>query len=319
MAPRAHHLSLVFLFSVLVLSLPGVVFPATFTFVNQCGYTVWPGLLSSAGSPQLSTTGFALNSGDSIPVSAPASWSGRMWGRTLCSQDSASGRFTCLTGDCGSGTPECGGPRRRLQSAYAGDATGRDRRRELHDDRVRRRPQRLVPVGAEGGERVSSSSGGEGAWRAGARARRSGRLSIVAAASMGRRILASRARTLSCSRARARGLTAMLTMTAPAHLPVLPRITSSPSALLLQPVMAISLIGPGKQIFSPKRFLSSPSGLEFGDPLKRLGDCYIYSREEAEFCRNAKEDAFVDEEKLILAFDDEKYVGKASELLEIWP
>ncbi|XP_020554863.1 thaumatin-like protein 1b isoform X2 [Sesamum indicum] len=87
----------------------GVVFPATFTFVNQCGYTVWPGLLSSAGSPQVSTTGFALNPGESIPVSAPASWSGRMWGRTVCSQDSASGRFTCLTGDCGSGTVECGG------------------------------------------------------------------------------------------------------------------------------------------------------------------------------------------------------------------
>ncbi|KAL2241166.1 UNVERIFIED_CONTAM: Thaumatin-like protein 1 [Sesamum indicum] len=109
MAARAHHLSLVFLLSVLVLSLPGVVFPATFTFVNQCGYTVWPGLLSSAGSPQVSTTGFALNPGESIPVSAPASWSGRMWGRTVCSQDSASGRFTCLTGDCGSGTVECGG------------------------------------------------------------------------------------------------------------------------------------------------------------------------------------------------------------------
>ncbi|KAM0072329.1 putative Thaumatin family [Helianthus debilis subsp. tardiflorus] len=34
------------------------------------------------------------------------SWSGRIWGRTLCSTDST-GRFTYVTGDCGSGTVEC--------------------------------------------------------------------------------------------------------------------------------------------------------------------------------------------------------------------
>ncbi|KAL0423841.1 UNVERIFIED_CONTAM: PR5-like receptor kinase [Sesamum radiatum] len=32
-----------------------------------------------------------------------------MWGRTLCSQDSTTGKFTCVTGDCGSGALECGG------------------------------------------------------------------------------------------------------------------------------------------------------------------------------------------------------------------
>ncbi|KAI3451434.1 hypothetical protein Pfo_008099 [Paulownia fortunei] len=109
MAAKAHYLPLVFLFSSLILSLSGVVFPATFTFVNQCGYTVWPGILSSAGTAQLSTTGFPLSSGDSFPVSVPASWSGRMWGRTLCSQDSSTGKFTCLTGDCRSGAVECAG------------------------------------------------------------------------------------------------------------------------------------------------------------------------------------------------------------------
>ncbi|KAI3462347.1 hypothetical protein Pfo_019010 [Paulownia fortunei] len=81
----------------------------TFTLVNRCTYTVWPGILSSAGTPQLSTTGFALNPGDSIPISVPTSWSGRMWGLTLCSQDSTTGKFTCVTGDCGSGAVECGG------------------------------------------------------------------------------------------------------------------------------------------------------------------------------------------------------------------
>ncbi|KAL8512551.1 hypothetical protein ACS0TY_018872 [Phlomoides rotata] len=85
------------------------VFPATFTFVNQCGYTVWLGILSGTGTAKLSTTGFPLNSGDSFPVSIPASWSGRMWGRSLCSQDSTIGKFTRLTGDSGSGTVECAG------------------------------------------------------------------------------------------------------------------------------------------------------------------------------------------------------------------
>ncbi|KAF0924435.1 hypothetical protein E2562_010097 [Oryza meyeriana var. granulata] len=81
----------------------------TFTLTNSCAYTVWPGLLSSAGSPPLATTGFALAPGESRAVDAPAAWSGRIWGRTLCGADAASGRFACATGDCGSGTVECGG------------------------------------------------------------------------------------------------------------------------------------------------------------------------------------------------------------------
>lgn len=80
----------------------------TFTMVNKCDYTVWPGILSNADSPPLSTTGFALQKGESRTVTAPTSWGGRMWGRTLCSQDSA-GKFTCVTGDCGSNKLECSG------------------------------------------------------------------------------------------------------------------------------------------------------------------------------------------------------------------
>lgn len=82
---------------------------ATFTLVNQCSYTVWPGILSGAGTSQISPTGFQLNPGQAIPVSVPAGWSGRLWGRSFCSQDSTTGKFTCVTGDCGSGTVECTG------------------------------------------------------------------------------------------------------------------------------------------------------------------------------------------------------------------
>uniref|UniRef100_A0A453IIB8 Thaumatin-like protein 1 n=2 Tax=Aegilops tauschii subsp. strangulata TaxID=200361 RepID=A0A453IIB8_AEGTS len=91
----------------LLLLLPAA-WSATFTMTNNCGYTVWPGLLSGAGTAPLSTTGFALAQGASATVSAPASWSGRMWARTLCAED-AGGKFTCATGDCGSGALQCNG------------------------------------------------------------------------------------------------------------------------------------------------------------------------------------------------------------------
>ncbi|KAI9109614.1 hypothetical protein K1719_019244 [Acacia pycnantha] len=95
-------------FSLLLLHfLPGS-YSATFTIVNKCSYPVWPGILSNAGTPPLSTTGFALQPGESNAVTAPAAWSGRLWGRTLCTQDS-SGKFSCVTGDCGSSAVECGG------------------------------------------------------------------------------------------------------------------------------------------------------------------------------------------------------------------
>ncbi|XVE87439.1 hypothetical protein DITRI_Ditri18aG0117500 [Diplodiscus trichospermus] len=81
---------------------------STFTLVNKCSYTVWPGLLSSAGTTQISPTGFILQPGESKPISVPTSWSGRVWGRTLCTED-ASGKFSCLTGDCASSTIECSG------------------------------------------------------------------------------------------------------------------------------------------------------------------------------------------------------------------
>ncbi|XP_059654010.1 thaumatin-like protein 1 [Cornus florida] len=81
---------------------------ATFTFVNKCEYTVWPGILANAGSPTLDSTGFELPEDTSRSFQAPTGWSGRFWGRTGCNFDgSESG--SCATGDCGSGQVECNG------------------------------------------------------------------------------------------------------------------------------------------------------------------------------------------------------------------
>lgn len=81
---------------------------ATFTFVNKCDFTVWPGILSGAGSPKLESTGFTLTKGSSRTFQAPTGWSGRFWGRTDCNFDD-SGSGSCATGDCSSGTLECNG------------------------------------------------------------------------------------------------------------------------------------------------------------------------------------------------------------------
>ncbi|KAK3042029.1 hypothetical protein RJ639_001731, partial [Escallonia herrerae] len=79
----------------------------TFTITNDCPFTIWPGTLAGAGTPQLPMTGFQLDSGQSISMASVPGWSGRFWARTGCTFD-ASGAGTCLTGDCG-GRLECDG------------------------------------------------------------------------------------------------------------------------------------------------------------------------------------------------------------------
>ncbi|VVB10088.1 unnamed protein product [Arabis nemorensis] len=96
-------------FLIVILFLINVASSTTFTVVNQCNYTVWPGLLSGAGTTPLPTTGFSLASSESRLISIPASWSGRIWARTLCNQNSTTGKFKCVTGDCGSSQIECSG------------------------------------------------------------------------------------------------------------------------------------------------------------------------------------------------------------------
>ncbi|KAL6517414.1 Thaumatin-like protein 1 [Orobanche minor] len=80
---------------------------AKITFVNNCGYTVWPGILANAGSPNFDSTGFELSPYSTRAFTAPAGWSGRFWGRTGCIFSESGG--SCRTGDCGSGRVECNG------------------------------------------------------------------------------------------------------------------------------------------------------------------------------------------------------------------
>ncbi|KAI3440992.1 uncharacterized protein J3R85_003040 [Psidium guajava] len=79
----------------------------TFTVTNNCPHTIWPGTLAGSGTPQLPTTGFRLDSGQSIRIPSVPGWSGRLWARTGCTFD-ASGAGKCQTGDCG-GRLQCDG------------------------------------------------------------------------------------------------------------------------------------------------------------------------------------------------------------------
>ncbi|KAL5711276.1 hypothetical protein ACHQM5_021750 [Ranunculus cassubicifolius] len=98
---------LLFIF-LLSLNLASGVFSFEFTFKNNCSYTIWPGTLTGGGLPQLLTTGFELQPGNSQTLDVPPKWSGRFWARTHCSNDT-SGKFTCLTGDCASSKVGCNG------------------------------------------------------------------------------------------------------------------------------------------------------------------------------------------------------------------
>ncbi|WVZ09467.1 hypothetical protein V8G54_013997 [Vigna mungo] len=95
-------------FSVFIFLFPLGLYSRTLTITNKCTYKVWPAVLSGAGSLPLPTTGFALLPGDSKTLTVPPAWSGRLWGRTLCSED-ITGNFSCVTGDCGTSKVECAG------------------------------------------------------------------------------------------------------------------------------------------------------------------------------------------------------------------
>ncbi|XP_051124356.1 thaumatin-like protein 1b [Andrographis paniculata] len=130
----------------------GVYSAATFTFVNKCGFTVWPGILSNAGIAPLSTTGFALKSGESTAVSAPPSWGGRFWGRTYCAEDST-GKFSCVTGDCGSGKMECAGGNAAPPATLAEFTLDGDAGKDFYDVSLvdgYNLPMLVVPQGGSG-------------------------------------------------------------------------------------------------------------------------------------------------------------------------
>ncbi|KAI3690211.1 hypothetical protein L2E82_48187 [Cichorium intybus] len=87
----------------------------TFTIVNDCGFTVWPGIF---GMPRLNETGFELTNGNSRSFQAPAGWVGHIWGRTDCNFNRL-GNGSCATGDCNTGEMGCNGSKHTLPATIA--------------------------------------------------------------------------------------------------------------------------------------------------------------------------------------------------------
>lgn len=125
----------------------------TFTVTNNCPTTVWPGVLSNPGKPPLPSTGFALDPSATKTLEAPPSWAGRLWARTICSTD-PSGRFTCATGDCGSGTVECSGNGAAPPATLAEFTLNGDSGLDFYDVSLvdgYNAPMLVVPQGGSGG------------------------------------------------------------------------------------------------------------------------------------------------------------------------
>ncbi|EFJ38798.1 hypothetical protein SELMODRAFT_402999 [Selaginella moellendorffii] len=72
----------------------------TIAINNSCPFPVWPGWISGEGG-ELPQLGAQLESMQSMQLDVPRGWGGRFWGRTGCLFDTATGRGTCQTGDCG--------------------------------------------------------------------------------------------------------------------------------------------------------------------------------------------------------------------------
>ncbi|XP_062177108.1 pathogenesis-related thaumatin-like protein 3.5 [Alnus glutinosa] len=77
----------------------------SFTMVNDCEETVWPGITHGEN---FSGGGFAIKPGQSVVYTASPGWGGRIWARTGCNFDK-NGNGTCQTGDCGT-TLNCTSP-----------------------------------------------------------------------------------------------------------------------------------------------------------------------------------------------------------------
>ncbi|BAT08791.1 Os09g0498300 [Oryza sativa Japonica Group] len=277
----------------------------TFTIANYCSHPIWPGTLAGAGTPQLSTTGFRLDPGQTAQLAAPAGWSGRIWARTGCVFD-ADGAGVCQTGDCG-GRVECRGagaaPPATLfevtlgrgggedfydvslvdgynlpvvaipRAAAACNATGcmadLNRCKCTHERAPRRR--HFAIAGADDDDVCSV---------------RSGRTGTAAPGSTGRRRRAGRRRTRPSSRRRARAPTATRTTTPPPPSPARPPTTTpSPSASLPPGTHAAT------EAKFPK-FTTEEKFLKFTDRSKRIfrncGNSPIENSDRSEISEIAK-------------------------------
>jgi hypothetical protein len=80
----------------------GAAFGAEFTVVNNCGYTVYPGIFPAA----YSNGGWQMAPGAQVSFTLDSGFIGRIWGRTGCNSANPA---VCSTGQCGGEGLQCAG------------------------------------------------------------------------------------------------------------------------------------------------------------------------------------------------------------------
>ncbi|KAK8672211.1 hypothetical protein V6N13_110584 [Hibiscus sabdariffa] len=95
------------IFSLVLLVISGrlVLSDITFNFDNACSFPVW-----LSASPSIGDGDPERGPGTLEVFSMSDPWTGSIWLRTKCSYDASQVNFTCETGDCGSGSPDCQSP-----------------------------------------------------------------------------------------------------------------------------------------------------------------------------------------------------------------
>ncbi|GAA6008770.1 thaumatin family protein [Rhodotorula paludigena] len=91
---------------VLALAAAGTALARTFTVTNNCPYTIWPAVFTSAGPVPAHSTGWEAAPGNRVSFRVDQGWNGRIWGRTQCNFGGQGLPTDCVTGGCNGGL-EC--------------------------------------------------------------------------------------------------------------------------------------------------------------------------------------------------------------------
>ncbi|GAA5886462.1 hypothetical protein JCM6882_001644 [Rhodosporidiobolus microsporus] len=78
----------------------------TFTVKNNCPWTLWPAIFTSAGTAPSQPRGWEASAGHSVSFSVAENWNGRIWARTQCTFRGQGLPDDCVTGGCNGGI-EC--------------------------------------------------------------------------------------------------------------------------------------------------------------------------------------------------------------------
>ena len=96
------HLAGIILVGLAVVGGAGRASAASFSVVNSCSYTVYPGIYP----PVYQNGGWSMAPGSSVVITVPNNFNGRVWGRKGCDGSSPA---RCATGQCGGTGLQCAG------------------------------------------------------------------------------------------------------------------------------------------------------------------------------------------------------------------